>query len=160
MKSKVIMMCGISGSGKSTYSKKLEKEGFIRLSIDETMWIKHGKYGIDYPEEKFDEYSEKIELLLKKELLNLIQDGKNIVLDYSFWNKDYRDTYKKLITDNGVDYQIVYLKAEYETLYKRLLDRNKLCNPNAISVDKNKLDMYWKGFEEPVEEGEIVILQT
>lgn len=78
MKSKVIMMCGISGSGKSTYSKKLEKEDFVRLSIDESMWIKYGKYGIDYPEEKFNEYSEKIELLLKKELLNLIQNEKNI----------------------------------------------------------------------------------
>ena len=33
--SKVIMMCGVCGSGKTTYAKKKEQEGYIRLSIDE-----------------------------------------------------------------------------------------------------------------------------
>ena len=32
--SKVIMMCGICGSGKTTYAKKKEQEGYIRLSRD------------------------------------------------------------------------------------------------------------------------------
>ena len=32
---KVIMMCGICGSGKTTYAKQKEKEGYVRLSIDE-----------------------------------------------------------------------------------------------------------------------------
>ena len=35
--SKVIMMCGVCGSGKTTYAKKKEQEGYIRLSIDEEM---------------------------------------------------------------------------------------------------------------------------
>ena len=30
--SKVIMMCGVCGSGKATYAKKKEQEGYIRLS--------------------------------------------------------------------------------------------------------------------------------
>lgn len=30
--SKVIMMCGVCGSGKTTYAKKKEQEGYIRLS--------------------------------------------------------------------------------------------------------------------------------
>lgn len=41
--SKVIMMCGVCGSGKTTYSKQKEKEGYIRLSIDEEMWKIYGK---------------------------------------------------------------------------------------------------------------------
>ncbi len=40
--SKVIMMCGVCGSGKTTYSKQKEKEGYIRLSIDEEMWKSYG----------------------------------------------------------------------------------------------------------------------
>ena len=46
--SKVIMMCGICGSGKTTYAKKKEQEGYIRLSIDEEMWKLYGRKGIDY----------------------------------------------------------------------------------------------------------------
>lgn len=30
--SKVIMMCGVCGSGKTTYAKKKEQEGYIRLN--------------------------------------------------------------------------------------------------------------------------------
>jgi len=33
----VIMMCGVCGSGKTTYAKQKEEEGYIRLSIDEEM---------------------------------------------------------------------------------------------------------------------------
>ncbi|MDF2036483.1 AAA family ATPase [Cytobacillus oceanisediminis] len=48
----VVMMCGVAGSGKTTFSKKLEKEGFVRLSIDEEIWAVNGRYGIDFPIEK------------------------------------------------------------------------------------------------------------
>ena len=40
--SKVIMMCGVCGSGKTTYAKKKEQEGYIRLSIDEEIWKLYG----------------------------------------------------------------------------------------------------------------------
>ncbi len=52
--SKVIMMCGVCGSGKTTYAKKKEQEGYIRLSIDEEMWKLYGRKGIDYPEEEYE----------------------------------------------------------------------------------------------------------
>ena len=56
--SKVIMMCGVCGSGKTTYAKKKEQEGYIRLSIDEEMWKLYGRKGIDYPEEQYEKLSE------------------------------------------------------------------------------------------------------
>ena len=70
--SKVIMMCGVCGSGKTTYAKKKEKEGYIRLSIDEEMWKLHGKKGVDYPDSQYEELSEKIEAALRKKMLGLI----------------------------------------------------------------------------------------
>ena len=96
--SKVIMMCGVCGSGKTTYAKKKEKEGYIRLSIDEEMWKLHGKKGVDYPDSQYEELSEKIEAALRKKMLGLIKNGENIILDFSFWNKESRDYYKKIIT--------------------------------------------------------------
>ena len=76
--SKVIMMCGVCGSGKTTYAKKKEKEGYIRLSIDEEMWKLHGKKGVDYPDSQYEELSEKIEAALRKKMLGLIKNGENI----------------------------------------------------------------------------------
>lgn len=74
--SKVIMMCGVCGSGKTTYAKKKEQEGYIRLSIDEEMWKLYGRKGIDYPEEEYEKLSEQVEAALQKKLLSLIQQGK------------------------------------------------------------------------------------
>lgn len=54
----VIMMCGVAGSGKTTFAQQLEKAGFKRLSIDEEIWTVHGRYGIDYPAEKYEHYKE------------------------------------------------------------------------------------------------------
>ena len=100
--SKVIMMCGVCGSGKTTYSKQKEKERYIRLSIDEEMWKIYGKKGIDYPDSQYEELSEKVELTLRERLLKLIKEGQNIVIDFSFWSKENRDFYKAMIEKAGV----------------------------------------------------------
>ena len=78
--SKVIMMCGVCGSGKTTYAKKKEQKGYIRLSIDEEMWKLYGRKGIDYPEEQYEKLSEQVEAALQKKLLSLIQQATDLRL--------------------------------------------------------------------------------
>ncbi|MFJ6216744.1 hypothetical protein ACIQGZ_25950 [Streptomyces sp. NPDC092296] len=38
----VVMLCGIAGSGKATYAQALERQGHVRLSIDEAVWTRIG----------------------------------------------------------------------------------------------------------------------
>lgn len=99
------MMCGICGSGKTTYAKQKEKEGYVRLSIDEEMWKTYGRKGIDYPNEQYEKLSEIVEMALQKELLSLIQQGKYV--------KDYR---------NYVDYYFEYNK-ENELICSQFIDK-------------------------------------
>ncbi|MEV7213271.1 AAA family ATPase [Kitasatospora cineracea] len=40
-------MCGLPGSGKSTYAQALERRGYTRLSIDEVVWARTGRDGAD-----------------------------------------------------------------------------------------------------------------
>ena len=47
---------GVAGSGKTTFSQKLEKEDFNMSSIDEEIWATNGRYRIDFPDEKMEEY--------------------------------------------------------------------------------------------------------
>lgn len=74
--------------------KKKEQEGYIRLSIDEEMWKLYGRKGIDYPEEQYEKLSEQVEAALQKKLLSLIQQGKDVVIDFSFWSKENRDLWR------------------------------------------------------------------
>ena len=97
----VVMMCGVAGSGKTTFSQRLEKEGFFRLSIDEEIWATNGRFGIDFPIEMIDEYKKEAERKLRNQLIKLIQDKQQVVIDFSFWNRVRREQYKKLIEKYG-----------------------------------------------------------
>ena len=52
------MLCGLTGSGKSTYAERIISKGYVKISIDEVMYEKYGVAGIDYPYEKYLELRE------------------------------------------------------------------------------------------------------
>lgn len=156
----VIMMCGVSGSGKTTFAKQKEQEGYTRLSIDETVWTNYGQYGVDYPAEQYEDISKEVEAQLCEQLLLLLDANKDVVIDFSFWDRQRRDRYKKLIENTGASVKLIYLKADIEVLRKRLEIRNQRIEANsAFEITDEILSRYYAGFEEPDGEGEIIVLQ-
>jgi predicted kinase len=44
------LLIGLTGAGKTTYARRvLEPAGVVRLSVDEIVFARHGRYDIDYP---------------------------------------------------------------------------------------------------------------
>lgn len=68
-------MCGVAGSGKTTYAKQLESEGYVRLSVDEEVWRRFGRYGSDYADGDHARVSDVAEGVLRRRLLDLIARG-------------------------------------------------------------------------------------
>lgn len=93
----IILMCGVSGSGKTTFAKIIEKYGFVRLSIDETVYSTYGNCLFDFSPVEIDKIKNKAEQKLKLQLEDLIKDEQNAVIDFSFWNKTKRLEYKNFI---------------------------------------------------------------
>ncbi|KPL57979.1 AAA family ATPase [Rossellomorea vietnamensis] len=153
----VVMMCGVAGSGKTTFSKVLEQEGFVRLSIDEEIWATNGRWGIDFPMEKFEKYRKDAEVKLRNRLIKLIHDKQQVVIDFSFWDRGRRNQYKKLIEDSGGKWILVYLKVQEHDLRERLTLRNQRFDANSFPISEELLASYLKGFEIPKGEGEMVI---
>jgi len=153
----VVMMCGVTGSGKTTFSQELEKEGFVRLSIDEEIWATHGRYGIDYPTEKIEEFQKDAERKLRDRLIQLIYAKQHVVIDFSFWNRERRDEYKQLIENAGGKCKLIYLKVHPDDLSERIKLRNNRIDANAFPVTEEMLTSYINGFETPNGEGEMVI---
>lgn len=154
----VVLMCGIAGSGKTTFSQNLEKDGFVRLSIDEEVWSKNGRYGIDYPTEKYREYLDEAHKRLRNKLVKLIQDNKQVVVDSSFWQRSERDEFKQLVEKSGGKWRLIYLKVHPDELRKRLKIRSQRFDANAaFTITEEILTTFLNGFEEPRNEGEIVI---
>ena len=152
-------MCGISGSGKTTYAKAKEKEGYIRLSIDESMWETYGQMGVDYDKELYGQYSAIIENRLKEKLIGLIVEGKNIVIDFSFRSRKSRDLYRRLIESEGGWHTLIYMKTPKQLLKERLEIRNSHISANAPYKSQDFLDKYFYAFESPDGENEIIIEQ-
>lgn len=99
-------------------------------------------------------------LRFKKKLLSLIQQGKDVVIDFSFWSKENRNFYKELIRKAGAETELVYMKASKELLQKRLYKRNQVLNANSPFVITDEiLEHHYHAFQEPRGEGEKVILQ-
>ncbi|MDQ0656994.1 ATP-binding protein [Paenibacillus sp. W2I17] len=154
----VVMMCGVAGSGKTTFAQRLEQRGFVRLSIDEEIWATNGRYGIDYPVEIYEQLKIKAELKLRNELVHLLNEKRNVVIDFSFWQQKRRNEYKKLIEDGGGEWKLVYLKVHPNDLRERLRIRSQRFDANAaFTITEEILSSFLKGFEVPSGEGEIII---
>lgn len=153
-----VLMCGIAGAGKTTFSQMLERNGFERLSIDEEVWSTHGRYGIDYPAEEYREILDEVRERLHQKLVALVREKKRVVFDSSFWNRSERDKCKRLIEQAGGQWRLVYLKVHPDELRRRLQIRSQRFDANAaFPITEEILTTYLSAFEEPSGEGEIVI---
>ncbi|GAT65532.1 kinase [Planomonospora sphaerica] len=155
----VVMMCGPAGSGKTTYALDLEESGYTRLSIDEEIWRRFGRDGAEFAPEEYERHKSTAEEELWARLAALMRAGRPVVLDYSFWSRETRRRYQAFIESHGYRWELVYLKADRETLQRRLAARNAVRGANAVTVSEELLDRYLAGFQEPVGEGERTVLQ-
>lgn len=160
MKPVVYLLCGLGGSGKSTYAQKLADNGLEKFSLDEYVYDLYGRVITTLPEREYLECYRDAKTELDQELIGAIKEKHTVVLDYGFWRRESRDYYKRIIEEYGGDWRLIYLKASPELLLKRLKERNKRTDANAFPVTEEKLLQYIQRFEEPHDEGEEVIEQV
>ncbi|KAF2273901.1 P-loop containing nucleoside triphosphate hydrolase protein [Westerdykella ornata] len=158
----VVMTCGIAGSGKSTLAKAIvaRHPNYTRLSIDSTVYAKHGLYGTDYPHEKYDEYTEEADTEIRRTLTDLLDSGeRDIVLDRALYSKEDRDYFKKLVEEKGGRWILVFFRpASKDVIWNRIQRRRAagIDADSALEITPEILDQYWEGFENPEGEGEVV----
>jgi predicted kinase len=154
----VVLMCGIAGSGKTTYAKQLETRGYVRLGIDEELWTRFGRFGADYDASQYETHSATAEAGLQQRLVELVRAGQDVVLDFSFWERAARDRYKRLVAEAGGRWELVYLKVSHERLRRRLAARSDRFDANAaFPITDALLERFLADFQEPRDEGETVI---
>lgn len=153
----VYLLCGLTGSGKTTYARRLEAGGAVRLSVDEEVYARHGRYGVDYPMSEYFDRERPVVEELRRRLVELVGSGHDVVLDYGLWRRSDRDAYKRLVEAHGGGWRLLYFKAEREVLRRRLADRNRRGDANALMVTPSALEDFIARFDEPMGEGEELI---
>jgi predicted kinase len=151
------MLCGFVGSGKTTYARTLEAKGCARLSVDERVFKKHGRHGIDYDEGEYPLHEASARAELDEELRGLIAKGREVVLDYGFWSRDIRDRYKQLIESAGGRWRLIYFRSDLDETRRRLTERNRRDDANALFVGERHFNEFLSRWHPPDGEGEETI---
>jgi len=152
-RSRVVLMCGPAGSGKSTYARGLEADGLVRLSFDAEMW-RRGITTVPLP----PDVRADIEADLRERLLGLVVEGRDVVLDFSFWSRAMRDDYRRLLGEVGVVPETVYLATDRDTVLARVRERRG-SNEDDFVVDEETAAAYVDHFEPPTpDEGPLTVV--
>lgn len=135
MSSKLMVMVGPPGSGKSTFAKKYEEKGFIYINQDS-----QGR----------EEHLKLFELA--------ISTGKDVIVDRMGFSKQQRSRYINLAKAKGYETAITVLHESYSTCLERCLKRT---NHETIRDGKdatNALNFFFSKYER-VEDNEADTVQ-
>ncbi|PWD52506.1 aminoglycoside phosphotransferase [Serinibacter arcticus] len=146
-------MCGPAGSGKSTASRALEADGYVRLGWDEEA-ARRGFHGYPLPDGAVAQVHEAV----RARLVELVEAGRDVVVDTSFWQRALRLSYRELLAPLGVVPTTVYLRVPIETLLARVAARTG-AGPDDVVLSEATLRRFVAGFEVPTtEEGPLVVV--
>lgn len=151
---------GLTGSGKTTFANRLVARGVVRLSVDEEVFARHGRYGTDYHESEWPEKEAPVVAEIYRHLEGLVEAGRDVVLDAALWRRTDRDKVKKLIEAAGGSWRLVYFDVGRDELLRRLAERNRRADANALLVTPEALDDFIARFEVPSGEGEELFNDT
>ena len=138
---KIIMLIGIPGSGKTTYSKELIKE--YDAKVISTDKVRQTFVGI---EEK-DVFPTVYKLCIEE-----LKEGRNVILDATHITPKVRKRSFDALDEYGVPYErvAVYIETSVEECARRVEKRNQ--NPNELFLPVDVVFSYGKNIIPPSKE--------
>jgi predicted kinase len=129
---KLIIVCGLPGSGKTTHARRLEQElCAVRFCPDE--WIT--ALGAELWESDLRDRIEELQWRLTKDLLAL---GHTIVIEWGTWGRWERDALREGARALGAAVELHFLDAPLNVLLDRIRLRNvehPPITPDEITLD-------------------------
>jgi predicted kinase len=115
--SRLIIVCGLPGAGKTTVAKKLERNlRAVRLCPDE--WMK--ELAIDLWDEARRTKIEALQWKLAQQLLVL---GQTIIIEWGTWGRSERDVLRNEARALGAAVELHYVSEQVEVLFERIRQR-------------------------------------
>jgi predicted kinase len=150
--SRLIIVCGLTGAGKTTYSIKLCDElNAIRFSIDpwmQTLFSKDMK-SLDFS--WMMERVERCQVQIWETSKQILVNGGIVVLDLGFTTKAQRDLFVDKSAQIGILCEIHYIKTALNVREERVKKRNLEKDPSvyAFEVTSEMFEFMEPRFEYP-----------
>lgn len=135
-------MCGMPLSGKSTYGKTLQSQGWVRVSIDDIRLALHGQI---YKAEAEPLVWESAELMVR----SLLKSGHKVIVDTTNRTRERRKRWIRVAKEFGLTLEIFHVDTDFETCKER--------NRALKRLHQNVLKQIYKEFQKPTsDEGTII----
>jgi predicted kinase len=139
---RLIIVCGLPGSGKTTLAKVLESRlGAVRFSPDE--WMDALSLSL-WDEERRG----KIEALQWKFAQELVALGLTVIIEWGTWGRSERDTLRVGARDLGAAVELHYVSAPADVLFNRIQRRGMEKPP----IERDAVSRWFEIFQAPTAE--------
>ncbi len=142
IRSRLIIVCGLPGSGKTTLAKLFEsKLHAVRFSPDEWM----NALSLSLWEEEHRGKIEALQWKLAQELLTL---GLTVIIEWGTWGRTERDTLRLRARALGAAVELHYVSAPADVLFERIRRRGREKPP----IERGELTRWIEIFQVPTPE--------
>lgn len=156
----VVLLCGVSGSGKTWFARQLEARGFIRLSADRYLWGICGPEFASWPLHRQRQAFMEASVALEHALEETVAAGKKVVVDSTLCKRIKRDSLRRVCAGAGVAPLFVWFDVPLPVLRRRLAQRRG-SGPDDQIVSPEQVENFFRGFERPeADETDVIVYRT
>ena len=143
------LMVGLPCAGKTMLAKKIEQEcSCLRLTPDE--WIER-LFGAIVAADVLDAARDPMKALLWDVAAKVLKMGGDVILDFGFWSRAERDTFRERATKLDARCVVHFAKVSQAELLRRLRERNARLPSGCFRIDEERVKSWSKMFEPPTD---------
>jgi predicted kinase len=141
------MICGLPGAGKTTVSKRLEKQRrALHLCPDE--WIS-AMLPTPSQRSEMDRLRDPVEAVQWDVAMRVLELGIDAILEWGFWSRAERGRLAAMARERGFRVEVRSLAVPFEELWSRIEARNAALPPGTFRIERADLDLWWSDYEPP-----------